>query len=592
VQIRSLRTPFSRVGAALALVTALSAPSAVDAQTRSSDTSSQSRLAAKKRNKKAEKDDAGANTSDAGESDAAPPDAAVADAALEAAVPPPASAVAPPPPAAVPAPSAVQSATRPAPPPAASADAKATRAGVQVGDKLVYEVRAPRAGQSAIDRARAATKALKTAIDTESADTVRVEKSSDSAIIYAGKVPIIQLGPDDAARSGDASLEFHADRVATLLRDAIRTEQKRSAIATTVFSVSLSVLFALIALYLLRKTSEFTTRARSWITLHRNSIPGIRVKSLEVVGPAALRSSVVLAVEVAKWLTRFGIVYLWLLVTLSLFASTRGYTERLTGFVLSPLSGLAGRLATSLPVLLVAIIAIAAVVVLLRFITLFFASVERGETSLSWVPADLARPTSVLIQIAVVVLALVFAAPVVTGDNEGALSRIGAMVLVALGLASTPILACGLIGIGSVFARRLRVGDFAEFGGRFGRVRDVGLLEVTLETEGGSELRVPQLMALFHPTIVHGAALRRSVEVAIASNPNPTSARELLLAAAATIGERPSVELVELDGAGATFEVSVYTTQESRTELYLAIAAALHKAGLKLSPRRHKAAPT
>jgi small-conductance mechanosensitive channel len=542
-------------------------------------------VAQKKQSKPAVEDAGAADASADATADAAAQEAGTSDAAAPDAEAP-AAVVAPP----APTPSVPASAPpvkSAAPAPSASAPLALAQATIQVGDKAVYSVRTSSGGQSAVERARSANKALKTALDSEGADNVRIERSGALHVIYAGDVPIIELTTDDARLAGDPALEVHADRVATAVREAIRTEQKRSAIATTVFSASLAVLFALIALYLLRKTSEFAARARTWVSLHRDSIPGIRVKTLEVVGPAALRSSAVLAVELAKWLMRFGIVYLWLLVTLSLFASTREYTERLTGLVVSPLSGLATRVAASLPVLVVALIAIAAIAVLLRFITLFFAGVARGETSLAWLPADLAEPTSLLLRIGIVLLALVFAAPVVTGDAEGALSRSALLALAALGLASTPIVASGLLGIRAVFGRRLRPGDFAEFGGRTGRVREVGLLEVTLDTSDGSELRVPQLLSLFHPTAIHAAAPRPSIEIAVAANPSPARTRELLLKAVQALGENAAVELIALDAGGASYRISVKSDRpDVRMDLYLAVAEALRTAKLELAARR------
>ena len=52
-------------------------------------------------------------------------------------------------------------------------------------------------------------------------------------------------------------------------------------------------------------------------------------------------------------------------------------------------------------------------------------------------------------------VALVLAAPMLTGTDDGALSRVGVAVLVALGLASTPVLASVAAGLPPAFGRRL-----------------------------------------------------------------------------------------------------------------------------------------
>ena len=116
-------------------------------------------------------------------------------------------------------------------------------------------------------------------------------------------------------------------------------------------------------------------------------------------------------------------------VVLSLFEATRGYTQKMTGVVVAPLSQLMTRLATALPLLVVAALAAVSVFVLVRFVGLFFASVARGETPLGWLPADLAAPTSVLLRSGIVIAALVFLAPIVTGDADGVVTRVGIIAI-------------------------------------------------------------------------------------------------------------------------------------------------------------------
>ncbi len=414
-------------------------------------------------------------------------------------------------------------------------------------------------------------------------EDVRVEQRPEVAVVYAGATPVVQLYKEDASAAGDATLPDHAASVASKVRDALRREQKRSAIATTVFSISLAVLFGLITLYLLRKVSEFSARARDWIDKHPERVPAIQIYSLEVVRPGALRSGILVTLTAARWFGQLALAYFWLLATLSLFESTRGYTEKLSGIVLSPLSGLVSRTATSLPVLVVTLIAGLGVFVLQRFIQLFFAGIARGETKLEWVPTDLAEPTSMLLRAAVVVTALTFAAPIVTGDSEGALARSGTVVLVALGLACTPLLASVLVGVSVIYPRRLKVGDWAEIGGNVGRVRSIGLLEIRLEGAGGTEVRIPHLLCLVRPVRVLGLAPRISVEICIAADANHAEACSRLTEAAGHVGLRPEAEILHVDSGGALYQLSVSSdAHNARAKLQLAALDALSAAGIAL----------
>jgi small-conductance mechanosensitive channel len=447
---------------------------------------------------------------------------------------------------------------------------------VRVHEREVYVVRVAREKQSPADRARAASQALDAVLEEEGEVEARAERQGQTATVFVGKTPILTLTDDDAASAGDATLDLHAAAVATRVTEALRTERKRSAIATQVFSFSLLVFSALIAFLLFRRVGDVSARARAWIDKNPDRIPALRLGTIEVVSSSMIRGALVVALVVGHRLAQIAIAYGWLLAALSLFESTRGYTERLTGFVLTPLSALLGRVGSALPMLVVTLVAALAVWLLVRFVRLFFGGVARGETKLGWLPADLAEPTSVVVSAGIVIVSLIVAAPLITGSDEGALTRAGVAALVALGLACTPVLACAAAGVPQVFGRKLRPGEFAEMGGRAGRVRKVTLLEVELEDPLGCELRVPHLMTLVRPTRIVGKAPLVTVDVAVDPRAPQGSVHETLLAAAKSTSGRAKVELVSIDEGAARWRV----TCEDATAVAGALSEALSSIAL------------
>jgi hypothetical protein len=352
------------------------------------------------------------------------------------------------------------------------------------------------------ERAQRASRVLGEIAETATADQVATERRGDRVIVTVGAVPIIELKDQDAALAGDPTVDAHAARIAASLKTALTRERRRSNIANTVFSASLVVFFGLVTLYLMRKLHEFSGRSRRFLVNFPQRVPALRLQRLEVLGPAALRSVLLLLISVAHGLGLFGLAYAWLMISLSLFGATRPFVERLTGFVLSPISSLVGRTASALPLLVVVLIAGALIAVIVRIAELFFASVARGETHLPWLEPELAQATSTLVRAGLVLFAMVFAAPVITGDADGPISRTGFLLLLALGLASTPLLASLLAGVVLAFSRVLRVGDRVEYGGHTGRVREVGVFSLILEDGDGGTLRVPHARSLWHPTRV------------------------------------------------------------------------------------------
>lgn len=453
-------------------------------------------------------------------------------------------------------------------------------AAVKVHDAVVFSLSHPHNGKSAAERARTASAALLRAVEAPAAPEVRVDRRPDSAFIYVGREPIVELTLADAEPEG---LSVYAAGVTARIAEVLRSERRRSEIAGMVLSASLAVFAGLGALYVLRKIGEFATRARNWTDEHPERITSVRLQTFEVIGPAAMRGGVLVGLLIGRWLLQLSVVYAWLVFTLSLFAATRPYTTRLTGFVLAPLSEMTGRLAASLPLLLLVLISTAAVYVLLRFVRLFFASVARGETRLGWLPADLAPPTSWLASFGIVAAALVFVAPMITGDRDGALAHAGTVVLVALGLALTPLFASGIVGTLVVFGRRLRVGQRVEVAGRGGRLREMNLLELRLSAEDGSELRVPHLLCLTHPLRVLSERPRLSVELSIDAQVPIAQVREVLLGAAAELGDRGLAELLDMHADAARYRVEISApVGKSASDLRIVLVNALQAAGIAL----------
>jgi small-conductance mechanosensitive channel len=455
---------------------------------------------------------------------------------------------------------------------------------VKIHDRKVFLVKVSRGGLSAEQRAHEATVALERAVEQGDEPEVRVvEDKDDVAVVFAGTNPVIQFGQADATAAGDASAKIHADAVASDVRAAIAGERKRNAIALTVFSVSLLILFGLLAFLVLRKLGDLVDRARAWIVENPERLPRLRIANVEVLQRAWLRGAVLVAIDAAKWLLRIGVAYVWLLFALSRFDATRAYGERLGGVVLAPVSALVGRAVSAFPILVVFALAALTVLLVVRFVSLFFASVARGETSVGWLPVDLAGPTSVLVRAGIILIALVLAAPLVTGTDDGALARVGIVALVAVGLASTPLLACMAVGIAVVFGRRVTVGEFAEVGGRMGRVRSLSLLEVCIEDSDGCEVRVPHLAGLVHPTRILGVEPPVRVEVTVVASAPQSKTLEILTHAARANGARAAADLVCIDADGARYSVTVFSANpRAKTTLSCALADALSAAGIAL----------
>lgn len=494
-----------------------------------------------------------------------------------------------------PAPSAPAVAAPPLAPPSASGApraAPAEAAPVELFGRRLYAFQVPRDGRSPRQRATEASQALARAAPGARGAEVTSERRGDAAMVLVGGAPVIHLGPEDAVAAGAPSVDALAADVAAEVRAALDAERRRAATIRTVFSLALVLVSGLCALFLARFARGLAGRARRWLDVHADRVPALSLRSIEVVNARVVRGSLDLGLSVVRWVVELGIAYAWLVFALSRFDRTRGYTSRMAGLVLSPLSALFDRLATVVPPAIVGLFLAAALLVLLRFLTLYFAAVGRGETELAWVRPELARPTSVLIQIGVVVAALVFLGPVVTGDPSNPLTLLGSVAVAAFGLASAPLVAGALLGAIHLYTGRLPTGRVVAVAGRVGRVVSVDLFEVRLVDRIGRELRIPHLAAAWRPIRVLGDRARVAVRVTLGAATTPSVALGELRDAAASVGEEPRAEIVGLDAAGPRVRVSVASDRpDARSALYLALLPVLDRAGAPPPPRPRPLVP-
>ncbi|HEU5072991.1 MAG TPA: hypothetical protein VFU02_02445 [Polyangiaceae bacterium] len=454
-------------------------------------------------------------------------------------------------------------------------------AAVKLGDEVVFRI-GGHGPQSAEQRAGEASRALNGAVKLE-AHEVRVVPRGVVSVIYVGQAPIVQLYEEDAVAAGDASLPVHAAAVAAKVRQAVYAERTRGAIARTVFSISLAIFLGLIALYVLRKSGDLERRGHALLHEHAERIFALKVSSFEVLGRGSTRLILSVSLTLAKWMLRGAVLYAYVVAVTTLFEPTRGFAEQLTRGVVAPVSAFVGRVAASLPVVVVVLFTAAIVVLLLRLSSLFFASVSKGETYIEWIKRDMAEALSGLTNVGIVVLALVFAAPIVTGDPSGAFAKVGTHLLLALALGAAPILASAALGAVLVLRRHVRWGDRIELAKVSGVIQHFGLFDVVLKDAQGDELRVSYLAALVSPLrIVPRGTL--SAFLLVDPRASQLAALSALRAAVAELGPDASVSLVSLDAAGARYRLNAPTGEpDVRERLLLVASEALLKAKIPLA---------
>jgi hypothetical protein len=381
---------------------------------------------------------------------------------------------------------------------------------------------------TAKERAHVSSQGLERALHEVSASDIKLEVQAEPfdervgrlARIYAGETLLLRLSEMDATLAGRGDFRAYAVGVYDKVRDVFKREQQRSAIAKQVLAVSTVVFLGLMALLLLRAVRSLARHAR--LRMHKQEQVGaMRVGTVELLPPGAVREGVRVALVVGSWFLQLLVVYAWVVTSLSLFDPTRQIAERATGTLFVPAWALLGRLAGEVPVMVALVFALLIIGLVVRFIAAYFAAIESGEAEVDWLQPEAARITGQLLSIGVIIAALLFVAPLLTGSERGVFSRIGELWLSVLALSTTPILASSALGARLVYMHTLRKGDRISYGGQWGLVQSVGLFELVMRGENDLIIRVPHLLSLWHPTQILSS--RAPVPPPAASVPPPAA---------------------------------------------------------------------
>jgi hypothetical protein len=473
--------------------------------------------------------------------------------------------------------------TVPAPAPETKPAIAPAPAFIQIEERHLCTIHVAHAGHSAEERAQRASHVLEQVLEESRLDEVRVGFEGTTAVIYIGNAPVVQLSDEDAVAAGDASVAVHADTCAASIRQGLRTELRRRNIANLAFSISLIVLSGLLAFLLLGTVSRTALRLNTLFEA-RETVPALTIGNIELLTPAAVRVTVSTTISIAKPIAQIVIVLGWLLSAMSLLPVTEALGRRWTGYVLVPLTTFLSRVGSALPLLVLLAIGAFTLIVLLRFLRVFFDSVAHGGIHLSWLPPERAVPVSVVIRALVVIGTLLAAAPLVTGDNAewGALRIVGVALTAAIVLALTPPLANVALGTLALYANRLKPDVFIEIGPHSGRLSAITLSELQIIDRAGTTVYVPHLMTLFRELRILGDSLPSHYEIIVDARAPQGPIRKALVDALRRQGRAAQVELTEIEGDRACYR-AVGTAAPGEEDLASAIADALTREGVVFS---------
>ena len=363
---------------------------------------------------------------------------------------------------------------------------------VVVRDETVFTFRAPRGEVTPADRATRAANAIDHAIGD--AGDVSVVRLDDEATFYVADKPLFVLTLGDAKAEGDETLDPLIERRHAEVDNVLHAARRRASLQKLFLSISLAVSLCFFAVLLLRQLTRLGRRARDYI----DSPELVQGRPLlrRLLEDERLRWLFVLLGYGAQVVLQIGVVYLLLLGTFSLFATTLAWRARLSRLLYAPIAGIGKRIISGLPSLLLLILMLVILQSGMHAVSLAFDTAERRRRTLLGVRPTAMRPLRLLAQVLVLLGVFLLVTPFVTGASDHIFTRIGLVLLLLIGLAVVPLVANAAVGMWGTFAGRFIVGEHLTVGHARGTLEAVDFYGLRLRQSGAQSV-VPHLVTLW-----------------------------------------------------------------------------------------------
>ncbi len=311
---------------------------------------------------------------------------------------------------------------------------------------------------------------------------------------------IIVLITDDEARDAGLPRQALAIQYASLIKDAMlryRQEHSRKyllwATAYAVVTLALYVLLFWAVLWVFRNFLHWLEKST------RLHIKSLKIQESEIIGAERLSEALLWLVRTARWVLLAVLTYFFLATVFSYFPWTRGQSQSLLRYVVSPLTTIANSMLGYIPNLFYIIVILIVTRYVLHFVRLVAGEVERGRIRIPGFYPEWTQPTYKITRFLIFAFTAVIIVPYLPGEESPAFKGIGVFLGVLVSLGSTSAVSNVVAGIILTYTRGFRVGDWVTIGDNMGEVTQQALLATHIKTPKERGGHHPQFGGAWQP---------------------------------------------------------------------------------------------
>jgi small-conductance mechanosensitive channel len=476
---------------------------------------------------------------------------------------------------------------------------------VMVDGYIVFYVHESMASATAEQRAQKISERIVSLAGDAGADLNNLKTSDETygTVIKLGD-QIVVLITDDEARDAGLPRQALAIQYVGVIRDAMqRARQERSRrylVRAAIYAAVTLALYVLLFWAILWVFREAIRRLKKSTHLH---IKSLKIQQSEIVGAERLSEALFWIVHTARWVLLTVLTYFFLATIFSYFPWTRGQSQSLLGYVVSPLRTVGNSMLRYIPNLFYIAVILIVTRYVLHFVRLVAEEVQRGRIRIPGFYTEWTQPTYKIVRFLIFAFTAVIIVPYLPGEESPAFKGIGVFLGVLVSLGSTSAVSNVVAGIILTYTRGFRVGDWVTIGDNTGEVTQQALLATHIKTPKNVEITIPNSVVLGSHVqnfsmMAHGEGVILHTSVTIGYDAPWRTIHELLINAARKtefVLEQPPPFVLQnaLDDSYVEYQINAYTRSPHEmvkiySDLHANIQDSFYEAGVEImSPIFH-----
>ena len=339
----------------------------------------------------------------------------------------------------------------------------------------------------------------------------------------------------------------------------------------------LTILELLIIFLLIRYINKLFRFTRKWLVNARGKIlQGIRFRGYEFLDTERELKVALFLNNVLRWLVIIVVLYLALPILFSIFPWTRGWAEKLFGYVLNPLKNVLSAFFGYIPNLFTIGVIYMVTKYAVQFVGFLAGEIEKGTLVLSGFYPDWAKPTFAIVKVLMYAFMFIVIFPYLPGSDSPVFQGVSVFLGILFSLGSSTAISNMVAGLVITYMRPFKIGDRIKIGENLGIVLEKSMLVTRIRTVKNEEITIPNATVLSGHTVNYttsakdlGLILHTTVTIGY-DVPWP-KVHELLIKAAnaadgvvKTDNKKPFVLQTSLDDFYVAYELNAYTDQPEK----------------------------